>query len=205
MKKMSDPIEKVTQVDQQYRYSYTNAKSATINGLEFEARRGLGMFSERLQRWSLGFNTFLIKSEVELNSWGYYQLAEFGIINDINRPTSLSRPLQGQSPYVYNVNLRYRFDEKGNHTMTVLYNEFGKRLYAVGGLGIPDTYERPVGMLDAVYTLKLFEKWDLKFAARNLTDTRIKIVQENPIFNRDETVYSYRLGPTFTFSAAYNF
>jgi hypothetical protein len=204
-KKMSDPIEKVTQVDQQYRYSYTNAKSAYIQGFEIEARRGLGIINDNLKRWSVGFNTFLIKSEVELNSYAYYQLAEFGIVNDINRPTSLSRPLQGQSPYVYNLNLRYRFDEKGAHTVTVLYNEFGKRLFSVGGLGIPDTYEKPVGMLDMVYSLKLFEKWDIKVAAKNITDTRIKIVQENPILNQDETVYSYRLGPTITFSAAYNF
>ncbi|HMV42092.1 MAG TPA: TonB-dependent receptor [Leptospiraceae bacterium] len=200
-KNLSSPIEKVMEVDSQFRYTYTNAKSAYIQGAEFEARKGLDFISEKLEKWSVGFNMFLIKSEVTFNDWLYYQLSP----NDPKRPTNLSRPLQGQSPYVYNVNVRYKLDKVGDHTITVLYNEFGKRINAVGGIGIPDTYERPVGMLDMVYNLKWKDKWDFKLAARNLTDTRIKIVQEDPWRGKDTTINSYRLGPTITFSASYNF
>ncbi|MCW7469036.1 TonB-dependent receptor [Leptospira kanakyensis] len=204
-KNMIDPIERVVQVDNQFRYSFVNAKQAYIQGAEIEARKGLGFISEYLERWSLGINTFFIKSEVQLNDWAYYQLAQMGVINDVNRPTSLSRPLQGQSPYVYNFNLRYRFDKQANHTITFLFNEFGRRINSVGGLGIPDTYESPVGVFDAVYSLKYDEKLIFKVAARNLNDARVKIVQENPVLGREETVYSYRTGPTITMSATYNF
>lgn len=199
-KTMSSPIERVMEIDSQFRYTYTNARSAYIRGIEFEARKTLDFLSERLQRWSAGINTFLIKSEVTFNDWLYYQINQ-----TTQSPTNISRPLQGQSPYVYNVNLRYRFDEKGDHTLTFLYNEFGKRISAVGGLGIPDTYERPVGMFDMVYNLKWKEKWDFKIAGRNLTDTRIKVVQEDPWRGKDTTINSYRLGPTITFAATYNF
>ena len=203
-KNMSSPIEKVTEVDQQFRYTYTNAKRAYIQGLEFEARKGLSGVSDSLRKFSLGINTFFIKSEVTLNDWIFYQLGAFGSTNT-QSPTNLSRPLQGQSPYVYNINLDYKIDEKGDHGVTVLFNQFGKRIESVGGLGIPDTYERPVGMLDMVYRLKWREKWDFKISGRNLTDTRIKVVQEDPWSGKDTTVSSYRLGPTFTFSATYNF
>ncbi|TGL68040.1 TonB-dependent receptor [Leptospira kmetyi] len=221
-KQMASPIEKVMEVDSQFRYTYTNAKSAYVHGIELEVRKSLNALSPKLERWAFGINTFFIKSEVQFQDWLYYQLS-----GTTQRPTNLSRPLQGQSPYVYNVNLRYRFDDKGDHTITMLYNEFGPRINAVGGIGIPDTYERPVGMLDFVYNLKFLEKWDIKIAARNVTDSRIKIVQENPIldstvhsntgFNigntfipvgghsyKGETINSYRLGPTITFSVTYN-
>jgi outer membrane receptor protein involved in Fe transport len=203
-KNMSSPIEKVTEVDQQFRYTYTNAKRAYIQGLEFEARKGLAFISEKAKSFSLGINTFFIKSEVTLNDWLYYQLGQFGSTNT-QSPTNLSRPLQGQSPYVYNVNLDYKFDEKGDHGVTVLFNQFGKRIESVGGLGIPDTYERPVGMIDMVYRLKWRENWSFRIAGRNLNDARIKVVQEDPWNGKDTTIASYRLGPTITFSATYNF
>jgi outer membrane receptor protein involved in Fe transport len=203
-KNMSSPIEKVTEVDQQFRYTYTNAKSAFIQGLEFEARKNLGFISEKAERWSIGINTFFIKSQVTLNDWLFYQLNSIGSTNT-QAPTNLSRPLQGQSPYVYNVNLDYKFDQKGDHGITFLYNIFGPRIESVGGLGIPDTYERPVGMFDSVYRLKWKEKWEFKIAGRNLNDARVKVVQEDPWIQKDTTVYSYRLGPTITFSATYNF
>ncbi|TGK05137.1 TonB-dependent receptor [Leptospira langatensis] len=225
-KQMASPIEKVMEVDSQFRYTYTNAQSAYVRGVEFEARKSLDMLHEKMQRWSVGINTFFIKSEVSFNDWIYYQVS-----GTTQRPTNLSRPLQGQSPYVYNVNLRYRFDEKGDHSITLLYNEFGPRINAVGGLGMPDTYERPVGMFDITYVAKFFEKLDIKLSGKNLNDARIKIVQENPImdslggthtttngFNigsnfvslgshgyKGQTINSYRLGPTFTFSATYTF
>ena len=203
-KNMSAPIEKVTEVDQQFRYTYTNAKRAYIQGLEFEARKGLSFLSEKAKNFSVGINTFFIKSEVTLNDWLYYQLGQFGSTNT-QSPTNLSRPLQGQSPYVYNVNLDYKFDEKGDHGISVLFNQFGKRIESVGGLGIPDTYERPVGMIDMVYRLKWKENWNFRIAGRNLNDARIKVVQEDPWNGKDTTIASYRLGPTITFSATYNF
>jgi TonB-dependent receptor len=198
-KQISSPIEKVMEIDSQFRYTYTNAKSAQIQGVEFELRKNLDIVSQVLRKWTFGVNTFFIKSEVSFNDWWFYLLNV-----STQRPTSLSRPLQGQSPYVYNVNLRYKFDEKGDHSITILFNQFGKRINAVGGLGIPDTYERPVGMLDAVYSFKYFEKLDFKFALRNITDTRIKIVQEDPWRQKETTINSYRLGPTITFSVTYN-
>ena len=203
-KNMSSPIEKITEVDQQFRYTYTNAKRAYIQGLEFEARKGLSFVSEKLQKFSLGINTFFIKSEVTLNDWLYYQLGQLGSTNT-QSPTNLSRPLQGQSPYVYNFNLDYKIDEKGDHGVSILFNQFGKRIESVGGLGIPDTYERPVGMVDMVYRLKWKENWNFKIAGRNLNDARIKVVQEDPWNGKDTTIASYRLGPTITFSATYNF
>jgi hypothetical protein len=60
-------------------------------------------------------------------------------------------------------------------------------------------------VIDAVYSLRYDDRLDFKIAARNLNDARVKIVQENPILNREETIYSYRTGPTITMSATYNF
>ncbi len=204
-KQIASPIERVTQVDNQFRYTVVNGRTAYIQGAEVEFRKGLDFISESLKKFSIGVNGFLIKSEVTLNDWAYYELAEMGIVKDTNRPTSLSRPLQGQSPTVLNFNLKYKFDAEGKHTLSLLYNEFGKRIYSVGGLGMPDTYERPVGIVDLVYNVRVKDRWDFKIAGRNLNDARVKIVQEVPAFKTDQTVYSYRLGPTITFSATYSF
>ena len=83
--------------------------------------------------------------------------------------TSSERPLEGQSPYVANVQLGYDSEPLGLN-LALLYNVFGKRIVEVGTSSLPDVYEQPRHLLDFVVGVKLGAGFALKFKAKNLID-----------------------------------
>ena len=111
--------------------TFDNAKAADNFGVELEGRMGLRHFSRTLRRWTVLSNLTFIRSQIELDE------RNSGI------QTSSSRPLQGQSPYVVNVQLQYDLPNYG-FSSTMLYNIVGKRITEVGTNDIPDTYEQPL-------------------------------------------------------------
>ena len=82
-----------------------------------------------------------------------------------------SRPLQGQSPYVVNVDLGYASARQGT-TVDVLYNVFGRRIEEVGTGGVGNVYEEPIHRLDLSLSQALRKDLKLKLAATNLLDQR---------------------------------
>ena len=89
-----DPIEQVVVSSIQGDVGYRSADGADALGLELEGRASLGRVSPVLSPLRVGANLSLIASRVNLGS--HQQIS-----------TSESRPLQGQSPYVANMNLSY--------------------------------------------------------------------------------------------------
>ena len=67
--------------------------------------------------------------------------------------TSEERALEGQSPYVYNLQLGYD-EPDGLGSASLLYNVFGPRITQVGALGAPDTLEMPVHRIDAIASMR---------------------------------------------------
>lgn len=116
-------------------------------------------------------------------------------------PTNLSRSLQGQSEFVFNLKLDYFITKTKNTTIGLYYNYFGDRIYAVGANGTPDAIEKGVGLTDAVFQHKADDKWDFKFAVRNIMNTRFRIYQHNHLTGRDELFLSYREGLNIALSA----
>ncbi|HET9483838.1 MAG TPA: TonB-dependent receptor [Xanthomonadales bacterium] len=90
--------------------------------------------------------------------------------------TNQSRPLQGQSPYVVNLQAGYK-DEVAGREVTVLYNRFGERIAQVGIAGAPDVYEQPANQLDLVWQERLADELKLKVRLRNLLDPTVEFVQ----------------------------
>ncbi|MBY0315134.1 MAG: TonB-dependent receptor [Bdellovibrionales bacterium] len=158
--------------------SFDNAQGAENYGIEIENRTGLRHFSRELRRWTLLTNLTLIRSEIELDE------KNKGI------QTSEVRPLQGQSPYVINLQLQYDRPQWG-FSSTLLYNIVGKRITEVGTNDVPDTYEQPFGQLDFVASEKVGKFWTIGFRARNLLNPEIESTQA------DEVVRSYRRGRFF--------
>jgi hypothetical protein len=120
-----------------------------------------------------------VRSEIELPS----------LLSSIQ--TSDKRPLQGQSPYIFNVQLGYNNVDIGT-TVTALYNVFGKRVAAVGTYGLPDVYEQPFHQLDFVAKQKLGAGFSLGFKAKNLIDLPHKYTQGG------EVTSTYRKGRSFS-------
>ncbi len=206
-KQLSQPIESIGVVAAAgfgQDFTFDNARLGKINGLEFEMRKYIG------KRFGAEFNLFFIKSQVDVMSWVDRELIRNGFVDlrsprALYNPTNLTRRLQGQSDYVYNVKLSYYFSEEKKSSFSLLYNIFGDRLYSVGTKGFPDTYEKSAGIMDAVLTIHASEKLDFKIAAKNILDTRFKIVQESRLTGEEMNYRSYRVGPSFSTSLTYKF
>ena len=97
--------------------------------------------------------------------------------------TSASRPLQGQSPYVWNFQIGYDDLDRGINA-ALLLNVFGERIVDVGTNGAPDIFQQPRHVLDFVYSQRLGDHWKIKFRARNLLDAPVEITQGDKIRRR---------------------
>lgn len=205
VKQLSSPIEMVgfpIAGSISNRFSYTNAEQATLRGLEFDYRK------EFLDRFRFETNFFFIKSRVDVIDWVTLQAIRGNLIDRnsivaLFNPTTISRPLQGQSEFVYNVKLDTFLTKKKNQTIGVYYNFFGDRIYAVGANGTPDAIERGVGLTDIVYSYTHDERLDIKAAAKNIFDTRFRVFQRDEVTGEDKLFMAYRIGYTFTVGVTY--
>ena len=94
-KQFTDPIEVVIEVGAAGRQTFANAAAATNNGLEVDLRKSLALDENGpLAPVYLGVNGAWISSSVDLGEIG-------------GSATSRERPLQGQSPWVLNLQLSY--------------------------------------------------------------------------------------------------
>ncbi len=109
-----------------------------------------------------------------------------------------SRPLQGQSPYVFNFQLGYDDLDRGINAALV-FNVFGERIVDVGTNGAPDIYQQPQPSLDFVYAQKFREHWKFKFRARNLLNPEVQITQG------DETRRSFTVGREYAAAIEWSF
>lgn len=167
-KKFEDPIERVRVPGSSPLLSFSNALSAHNYGVEFDVDKRLG-FARRwwdrsfLDDLHVGFNYTRIKSTVQLSEEANYQ-------------TNLSRPMQGQSPYVVNLQLGYE-DPDGGGDATLLFNRFGRRISQVGVQGQPDIYEESFDSLDFQLRYRLADDWRWSLRLRNLLDPNVQYSQ----------------------------
>ena len=91
----------------------------------------------------------------------------------------------------------------------VVFNTFGKRLYAVGSFGTPDIYEMPSGALDATLSKAFGEHYNVKIGAQNILNTLTLLQQDSnadgKIGSNDEEIMSYRRGVYFSGALSYTF
>ncbi len=166
-KEFSDPIEKIQVPGTGSLLSLANADSATNRGIELDYFRGLGFLGERFEPFYAAANYAWIDSEIEL-----------GDANDIQ--TNDTRALQGQSPYVANLQLGYRTADNDLEG-TLLYNVFGRRISQVGIFGAPDIYEQDFHALDFNLRKQLDAEWTFKLRLRNLLDPKVSFTQGDEI------------------------
>jgi len=191
-KEFTNPIETVILAGASQITTFDNADSAENTGIEFEFYTDLGM----LERW-WGKRDFWERFYVNTNySWIESEIT----LSERNSAvqTSATRPLQGQSPYVWNFQMGYDDLERGINT-ALLYNIFGERIVDVGTNGAPDIYEQPRPQLDFIYSQKLTENWKFQFKAKNLLDPDVEITQG------PETKIQYAVGREFSLSAEFSY
>jgi hypothetical protein len=111
--------------------------------------------------------------------------------------TSSIRPLQGQSPYVINAMLAYDNLDIGT-SVSLTFHQFGRRIRAAGGQGIPDTYEETRPQLDVTWKQKIIPHLTAKVAIKNMLDPDHEWTQG------DETTVSYRTGKSLSLGLTYS-
>jgi hypothetical protein len=168
-KKFEDPIERLRLPGSTPLLSFANAASAHNYGIEFDAYKGLGFLNEYwkgvdLSNVHVGFNYARIKSNVELDA----QSASY--------QTNLSRPMQGQSPYVVNVQLGYE-DPDATFDTNLMFNRSGRRISEVGVQGQPDIYEESFDSLDFQFRHRMARDWRWTVRLRNLLDPKVQFTQ----------------------------
>lgn len=184
-KNFVDPIEQYLSPGSNLRYGYINADRATNYGAELELRKSLeNLSSAFLRKFSFLFNGAIIHSDIQL-------------------PASLdnldhNRAMQGQSPYVANASIYYNDMEHG-FQMSVQYNVFGKRIYAVGDKDSnPNQYEMPRNQIDLTISKQLGEHFELKFGIQDILNQKYRLIQDSnrdkKITSVDEPIQVYRFG-----------
>ncbi|MFP4598798.1 MAG: TonB-dependent receptor domain-containing protein [Persicimonas sp.] len=155
VKNFSRPIEVVLEAGTPPRESFQNTEGATNLGIEFDARKRLGILGTGMRDFYMAGNLALI--------WSQIDIGESEVL------TSTQRALQGQSPYVLNMQFGYTNEDIGT-TAAMLYNVYGRRIVRVGGYGMADTYEEPRHTVDMTFSQKLGEQFKLGLKAKNLLD-----------------------------------
>lgn len=183
---------------------YDNSKKALLYGAELELLLQLSKIHESLNAFSLGFNTSLMYTKVTIDK--LKNTAETVANGDDN-----TRGLQGASPWLINADIKYEndFSKKWKSTMTLAYNIYGQRIYAVGTSGLDHYYEKPFGKLDFIWNNKIANKWDVKFGVENILNPtyQIKLGDKSTttIFENDLTVKDYKRGVGFSLGLGYTF
>lgn len=197
-KQMSNPIERAFAEGSSASnkiITWTNVDKATLYGVEFEARFNLDNMMESLNLFSLGFNLSLINSTIDIPA------AELRNRQEIDPNSPNTRQLQGQSPYMINIDLTFNNPEWG--TVAGLYfNTFGERLSTVSANLTPDVFEQPANVLDFTASQKIFQVFSINFSIKNLLNTEFREVYK---YKGNDFIYqTYKLGRKISLGLTYN-
>lgn len=178
-KHFKNPIE-TTFIDAggSYTYTFENANSANIYGIEVDMRKNLDFIGAPYLL--LNLNCSLIESSVNFEG------------NTIEH----DRPMQGQSPYLINAGLFYQ-PESFPLTAGVMYNRIGKRIIGIGltdittgniNNDIPDMYEMPRNTVDLVVGYTFAKHYEVKLSAKDILGEDVQFCQFPKYTNPDGSV-----------------
>ena len=162
-----------------------NAESANVHGVEIEGLKKLGFIGPRFEPFFLQGNLTLQDSNLVVGP-------------SANAPTNPQRPLAGASDYVANLMIGYDAPNQ-KHTVSLIYNVFGKRLYVAGRNQAPDGYELPFHSLDVTYSWYPTNSLTFKTKAQNILDDTIEIERAGV------TTYERKPGRVYALSVQWGF
>ncbi len=187
-----DPIERVF-ISNNNQVSFVNVPKATVSGLEFELRKGMGWVAEPLKNLTAQANLALIRSHVEIPE----REKEFAEGFDVGR----TRPFQGQSPYVLNIGLSYDNFESGT-SASVSFNRFGERLSSVSLGGAPNLFEQPRNDLYVSIGQDVFSLFHVNLSINNVLGD--EFVESQRYKGVEFVTHRYEIGRTVKVSFSYD-
>ncbi|MGC4130180.1 MAG: TonB-dependent receptor [Bergeyella sp.] len=188
--------------------TFFNAKKAEIYGVELEGILNLGRISDALEKFSLGANATIMHTNVERSEQQMKtEKPDWISENDLKK-----RGLQGAAPYTINADLKYEYKNPKNlnSAVSLVYNVSGEKIYATGGNGLDNYYEKPFHQLDLIFQNQFTKNWNVKLSVQNLLDSKYEIrLGENnyaPLnTNGNYTLSDYYNGINFNLNIGYTF
>ena len=210
-KLIQDPINSVTVNSATNDISYVNSgDQATAFGAEFELRKNIFERETELEDYfakenlTLGFNMSYMSSDQDLDAEKVVtETTEAGILPLSVDFSNDSDRISGASDLLLNGDLSYykEFKKDKNILVTMAYNYFSDRIYALGTEGKGNLVDKGFGTLDFVARAKLNKHIGLSLTAKNLLNPEVERFQET----QDVTVLSYKKGQNIKLSLTYNF
>ena len=203
-KMINDPIERVfkpTANSGGQITTFKNSEQAIIFGAEIEVLYQLDRINESLSNFSLGFNTSIMSTDVAIDTKKQGNELE----------NSSSRNLQGASNWLINTDLKYDFvlNNDWKNTMTLVYNVYGDRIFAVGSSGIDHIYEKSFSKLDFVWSSTFSKNIEMKFAVENILNPsyRKELGDNSTITITEDSLIlrEYKKGVGFSVNLGYTF
>jgi TonB-dependent receptor len=196
-KDFTDPIERTIDPEAaaNQEITYVNRSSARVYGVELEARKQLDGLADWLEYVQVGGNLTLTQSQVSRPEDVLQAIRAFDVDADA------TRPLQGQSPYILNLNAGYENPNTGT-SINVFFNRFGDRLNTVTRNGV-DLYEQGRSLLDLNVSQRLLRGVKAKVSVKNVLDSDEVVSQS---FKGTEFINDLRpLGRTVSVGVSYSY
>lgn len=170
-KYIQDPITRLLEgTSTGFLTKYENFDEANLFGLEIEAAFNFDIFSDSdlAKRFSFGLNTILMQSEEKADPVKFPRI------------TSTSRSLQGASDFIINTDISYDIakSERTESKVSLIYNTFSDRIYAVGTDGAADIRQKPIHQLDFTWRNTFNKKYQLNLSVRNILDSEFLSTQD---------------------------
>jgi outer membrane receptor protein involved in Fe transport len=203
-KMINDPIERVfkpTANSGGQITTFKNSEQAIIFGAEIEFLYQLNRINEYLSNFSFGFNTSIMSTDVSIDT------KKQG--NELENSTH--RNLQGASSWLINTDLKYDFvlNKDWKNTMTLVYNVYGDRIFAVGSSGIDHIYEKSFSKLDFVWSSTFSKNIEMKFGVENILNPsyRKELGNNSTITITEDSLIlrEYKKGVGFSVNLGYTF
>ncbi|MEN9699486.1 MAG: hypothetical protein RLZZ301_684 [Bacteroidota bacterium] len=167
-KHFQNPIEQIARPDVLNEITYKNVGVANNLGIELELKSNLGKL-------------FHADSLSQLNNLQFFSNLGFihsvvDVSKNVGTPYDF-RPLQGQSPYVFNLGATY---QKEALSVSLNVNRVGSRIYILGSVLQPDIWEKGRTFLDLqVAHSFLDKKLEVKLNCQNLLAQHLIFYQNN--------------------------
>lgn len=196
-KNFKDPIEQYILPGANRIYTFSNAQSAYVAGVEVDFSKNLGFIGGQFfENINFIANASYIQSEIQIN-------------NAINQVAK--RPLQGQSKYVINAGFYYQNESTGL-TGSLIYNVFGPRIFLVGSTDYGSWGELPRNTIDLALSYPVNKRLAITFAAQDLLNQPVQLVQDTNGDNKferdganDLVIMKYRRGQYFNIGVKFTF
>lgn len=193
-KTLTNPIEMVAKpTGGTILYTFKNTEKGIASGVELEYKKLIQ------DAYFIGCNASYIYTFIQ--------------VSETANETEKKRAMQGASPYVVNADAGYQFSygDEQQHTSSValVYNVYGKRLYAVGTDGMGSVFEMPYNTLDVLVKNKLFTDWNVQLNVRNILNPSVKYVQgvsyneQTESYSKLEKLTDYKKGVSASVSVSY--